>query len=148
MLRPETVDRLVATRDLPTNLRLALPQRSYQRETRVTYLRCPACQKTMNRQAFGRISGVVVDVCKSHGIWFDAGELAEVLSFIERGGLAKARERELEELGQARRKAIAERTLAEHALAGSSGGGSAYFESSNRFDLGREFVAALFKLWG
>jgi len=48
----------------------------------------------MNRNAFGRVSGVIVDVCRKHGVWFDAGELAEVVRFIEAGGMARARERE------------------------------------------------------
>ncbi|MCC6521939.1 MAG: zf-TFIIB domain-containing protein, partial [Polyangiaceae bacterium] len=56
MLTPATMDRLVATRDTPTGLRMALPKRAAAREERVVYLRCPACQKSMNRRAFGRIS--------------------------------------------------------------------------------------------
>jgi Zn-finger nucleic acid-binding protein len=47
----------------------------------------------MNRQVFARISGVVVDVCKDHGVWFDAGEIAAVVAFIEAGGLSTALER-------------------------------------------------------
>ena len=112
MVRPATMDRIVASRDAPTNLRLALPKRPYERETRVTYLSCPACGSSMNRKAFGRISGVIVDVCRAHGVWFDAGELAEVLAFVERGGLERAREREAEELGEVRRRAVAEQAAA------------------------------------
>jgi Zn-finger nucleic acid-binding protein len=47
----------------------------------------------MNRQVFARISGVIVDVCKDHGVWFDTGELEAVIEFIEAGGLEAARER-------------------------------------------------------
>lgn len=97
-LAPTTMDRLVAARDMPTSLRLALPKREMKRETAVRYIACPTCGKSMNRQAFGRISGVIVDVCKSHGVWFDAGELAEVIRFVEQGGLERERERELAEL--------------------------------------------------
>lgn len=57
----------------------------------VHYLCCPRCRKTMNRTNFGHRSGVVIDVCKGHGAWFDAGELRRVLQFVESGGLEKAR---------------------------------------------------------
>ncbi len=109
-LAPTTMDRLVAARDMPTSLRLALPKREMKRESAVRYIACPTCGKSMNRQAFGRISGVIVDVCKSHGVWFDAGELAEVIRFVEQGGLERERERELAELSeQERRLRTAER---------------------------------------
>jgi Zn-finger nucleic acid-binding protein len=63
----------------------------------VRYLPCPACSALMNRKNFGRTSGVIVDICKEHGAWFDQGELPRVLAFAEHGGLARARARELEE---------------------------------------------------
>jgi hypothetical protein len=47
----------------------------------------------MNRQNFGGMSGVIVDICSKHGVWFDSGELPRVLEFVENGGLARARER-------------------------------------------------------
>jgi Zn-finger nucleic acid-binding protein len=60
------------------------------------YIQCPACQKLMNKQNFGRISGVIIDLCKGHGTWFDADELRRILEFIAAGGLDRqaARERE------------------------------------------------------
>jgi Zn-finger nucleic acid-binding protein len=103
-LAPQTMERLVAARDMPTSLRLALPKREMKREAAVRYIACPTCGKSMNRQAFGRISGVVVDVCKSHGVWFDAGEMAEVIRFVEQGGLERVRERELAELAERERR--------------------------------------------
>jgi Zn-finger nucleic acid-binding protein len=103
LLAPTTMDRLVAARDMPTSLRLALPKREMKRETVVRYIACPTCGKSMNRKAFGRISGVVVDVCKSHGVWFDAGELGEVIRFVEQGGLERERERQLAELAERER---------------------------------------------
>ena len=98
------MERLVAARDMPTSLRLALPKRQIKRETAVRYISCPVCGKLMNRKAFGRISGVVVDVCKTHGVWFDAGELAEVIRFVEQGGLEREREREIDELAERERR--------------------------------------------
>ncbi len=57
-------------------------------ETEVRYLKCPQCHQAMNRTNFGRKSGVVVDVCKSHGTWFDAGELTQAVEWVAGGGLA------------------------------------------------------------
>jgi hypothetical protein len=56
----------------------------------VRYRPCPQCGQIMNRKNFGSSSGIVLDVCTSHGSFFDAGELPRVLVFVERGGLARA----------------------------------------------------------
>ena len=76
----------------------------------VRYRKCPLCAKLMNRSAYAAGSGVIVDVCKPHGSHFDRGELARIFTFIESGGMEKARRREAEELREdvreARRKAI------------------------------------------
>jgi Zn-finger nucleic acid-binding protein len=57
----------------------------------VTYVPCPLCHHSMNRVNFGKGSGVVVDVCRDHGTWFDGGELTQVVAFASSGGLAEAR---------------------------------------------------------
>jgi Zn-finger nucleic acid-binding protein len=59
----------------------------------VTYLPCPLCHNPMNRVNFGRVSGVIVDVCRDHGTWFDGGELTRVVAFAGGGGMAKMRAR-------------------------------------------------------
>jgi len=58
----------------------------------------------MHRRNFGRSSGVIVDVCAVHGLWFDRGELPRVLAFVAGGGLerAEARRREEERLAGVR----------------------------------------------
>jgi len=66
-------------------------------EDRVKYIPCPFCRELMLRRNFGRVSGIVVDVCAVHGTWFDVGELARVLSFISAGGLQRAAELHLDE---------------------------------------------------
>jgi Zn-finger nucleic acid-binding protein len=63
----------------------------------VRYLPCPLCHATMNRANFGKVSGVIVDLCSKHGTWFDAGELTRVVAFAARGGLERSRAREREE---------------------------------------------------
>ena len=44
----------------------------------VRYRPCPRCGQLMNRFNFGRVSGIVIDKCAGHGIWFDRDELAKV----------------------------------------------------------------------
>jgi len=52
----------------------------------VRYISCPICGKFMNRKNYGSRSGVVVDECRDHGIWLDAGELGQLLKWIKAGG--------------------------------------------------------------
>lgn len=56
------------------------------------YRQCPLCHAMMYRRNFGRRSGVIVDVCREHGVWFDADELPRILRWIRAGGLARANE--------------------------------------------------------
>ena len=64
----------------------------------VKYRKCVACGTMMNRMNFGRLSGAIVDVCRGHGTFLDAGELHAVVRFIQGGGLDRARERQIEDL--------------------------------------------------
>lgn len=59
--------------------------------TDVRYLPCPMCHQSMNRVNFGRRSGVVVDVCKADGTWFDAGELTQAVEWVAAGGMEQAK---------------------------------------------------------
>lgn len=61
------------------------------------YRRCPECRRFMNRRNYGRRSGVVVDTCKEHGMWFDARELEDVLRWVRAGGEVRAAERARDE---------------------------------------------------
>lgn len=69
------------------------------------YIPCPTCGQPMNRKNFGTISGVLIDLCKHHGVWLDHGELARVLEFAGRGGLVEARRREVRELERKKERA-------------------------------------------
>ena len=60
----------------------------------VSYVPCPDCKQLMNRSNFARSSGVIIDMCKQHGVWFDAGELPRIIEFIEKGGIERARAKE------------------------------------------------------
>jgi Zn-finger nucleic acid-binding protein len=82
----------------------ARPQHAVRPEHgRVRYVPCPDCHQLMNRLNFAHCSGVVVDVCKGHGTWFDRDELARIVEFIRAGGLDAARAREKQQLVEERR---------------------------------------------
>jgi len=79
----------------------------------VVYLPCPVCNTRMNRTVFGKSSGVIVDVCKTHGTWFDVRELTASLAFVERGGLELVERRERERRAEAERQAAIEKRVHE-----------------------------------
>jgi len=58
----------------------------------VRYVHCPECQKVMNRVHFAHSSGIVIDVCKKHGVWFEKDELRGVLDFVAKGGMQRMRQ--------------------------------------------------------
>ena len=66
----------------------------------VRYRPCPTCAKLMNRTNYGGGSGIVLDGCRDHGLWFDKGELAAIVAFLEKGGWDKVRQRERERLAE------------------------------------------------
>ncbi|HKP46596.1 MAG TPA: zf-TFIIB domain-containing protein [Pyrinomonadaceae bacterium] len=79
---------------------------------KIRYVPCPICSQLMNRINFARCSGVIVDVCKGHGTWFDRDELSNIVAFIRGGGLETARDREKEELQNERQKLLEEQRRA------------------------------------
>ena len=68
-------------------LMTALPKPARPFEGGRMYIKCPACSVVMNRKLFATGSGVIIDVCKAHGTFFDAGELTTIIEFVRRGGL-------------------------------------------------------------
>lgn len=70
----------------------------------VLYRPCAVCGELMNRFNFADCSGVILDVCKPHGVWFDADELRAIAAFIRGGGLDVARGRQLQALELERRR--------------------------------------------
>lgn len=65
--------------------------RAHGPEERVRYRGCPECGEVMDRRNFARVSGVVIDVCRPHGAWFDRGELGAIRRFLREGGLERHR---------------------------------------------------------
>ncbi len=98
-LTPETFTKLVADREArgaavangaaAGGLSKPKPIRLAGAATR--YVHCPVCDALMNRVNFGDTSGVIVDTCATHGIWFERDELHAILSFVEQGGLTRRR---------------------------------------------------------
>ncbi len=46
----------------------------------------------MHRRNYGRRSGVLVDTCRDHGMWFDLGELDTILRWIKASDLKDAKQ--------------------------------------------------------
>jgi Zn-finger nucleic acid-binding protein len=67
----------------------------------------------MNRINFARCSGVIVDVCKGHGTWFDRDELSRIVEFIRDGGLEASRNREKASIEEERRRLQQEQLAAD-----------------------------------
>lgn len=84
------------------------------------YVKCPDCGKMMNRKNFAAGSGIIVDVCKSHGTWFDANELPRVIDFVMKGGLERAEKREAERMMEEARRTRSQQFAAVTAPPGAS----------------------------
>ena len=74
------------------------------KEVKVSYIPCPECSVLMNRANFARCSGVIIDLCKRHGVWFDRDELSRIVEFIREGGLEMSRTKEKLQLDEERRR--------------------------------------------
>lgn len=84
------------------------PGNAVRANAKVNYVPCPQCSQLMNRINFARCSGVIVDVCKGHGTWFDSEELSRIIEFIREGGLEVSRANEKAEIQEERRRLQAE----------------------------------------
>jgi Zn-finger nucleic acid-binding protein len=61
------------------------------------YRPCVLCGALMNRRNYGRKSGVIVDVCSRHGLWFDLHEIDRLLRWIREGGEDRTKHLQAEE---------------------------------------------------
>ena len=78
---------------------------------KVRYFPCPQCGQLMNRMNFARCSGVIVDVCRGHGSWFDRDELRAIIEFIRAGGLQLSRQKEKFEIESERKQLRYEQSI-------------------------------------
>jgi len=83
---------------------LRAPKPSNPLASPIVYRPCPVCAELMNRFNFADCSGVVLDACKPHGVWFDPDELRRIVAFIQGGGLDVARKKERRKLELERRR--------------------------------------------
>ena len=103
-LDTKTFDRICQNAEKQTSL-LGRPQPMAGTGLRpVRYRPCAECRQLMHRMNFARCSGVIVDVCRPHGIWFDMNELHHIVQFIQGGGMEQSRAREKSELAAERRR--------------------------------------------
>jgi Zn-finger nucleic acid-binding protein len=109
--------------------------------TKVNYVPCPDCGELMNRNNFARSSGVIVDVCRDHGVWFDADELPAIIEFIRAGGMERAREKKKMAIEEERSKLRDE--MRQQALTDRRFGVSAGTDPDEMLSI-RSFVRSLF----
>lgn len=76
------------------NLALAPAPVAPVADAHASYVKCVTCGEFMFRKNMGPGSGLVLDVCKDHGVWFDHEELKRALDYARNGGLDRVRERE------------------------------------------------------
>ncbi|MBK9519122.1 MAG: zf-TFIIB domain-containing protein [Anaeromyxobacter sp.] len=96
-LAPEAFQQICQLEERPPGEEAAIVQargpvvdrRPSAQEERVRYRVCPTCRDVMSRTNFAKVSGVVIDVCRPHGAWFDKGELAAIRRFLRAGGLLR-----------------------------------------------------------
>lgn len=131
MLDHDTLTRLTQRREAEAGMRVLGAKRAKLEVGPVRYRKCPKCEQVMTPRNFGRRSGVIVDVCTDHGVWFDANELTAVLEFVATGGLADSRQRDIDdakaELRRRRLDALRDQQVAQRANlhgAGMTSGGA------------------------
>jgi Zn-finger nucleic acid-binding protein len=111
-------------------------------ETAIRYVPCPVCQQLMNREQFAHKSHVIVDVCVSHGTWFDKDELRRAVQFIRAGGIEKARMQQLEQIRDEQRRLASARLFSPTLDSTPSSN-----LTNSRFDLTSSAIHLLFDLF-
>lgn len=89
----------IVARDVPPAQvidHLALARLAEHNGEPVRYRKCPVCRTIMNRINYGQSSGVVVDRCRDHGVFLDAGELRRIEAWVRAGGRLEAAQKAAE----------------------------------------------------
>ncbi|MCO5334479.1 MAG: zf-TFIIB domain-containing protein [Pyrinomonadaceae bacterium] len=103
----DTFEDICAEKERRASVLRSIQERSFPKsDVPVKYVPCPVCGQLMNRNNFARSSGVILDICKEHGVWFDAEELPAIITFVRQGGLDRARENEKIALNEQKRDLI------------------------------------------
>ena len=100
-LDSESFERVIAAKDVSARAGFLPPYAGGKEpapsHASIQYVPCPVCGHLMNRKNFGG-SGIIIDWCKGHGLWFDALELEKVVAFAGSGGLDRQRRLEIERM--------------------------------------------------
>ena len=64
---------------------------------KLIYRRCPECNKLMQRKNYLNRSGIIMDTCRDHGLWLDAGELKQMQEWTALGGKQNALKDKIDE---------------------------------------------------
>lgn len=103
----ETLEEVCANHEKQAEVLSSIEQNSvHKNPAKIQYVPCPDCKNLMNRNNFAASSGVIVDICKQHGIWFDAEELPKIIEFIRKGGLDHQRQKEKLQIEEQRRSLV------------------------------------------
>lgn len=108
------------------------------------YVKCPICSVVMNRKLFATGSGVIIDVCRAHGAFFDVGELPRIIQFVMTGGLEAAQKKQLEQMRQDAKREQQNAQFAQMMAMRSSSHSGQFRRSSSS---GAALVDLLFALW-
>ena len=115
-----------------------LPPEDPGRIEKIRYRPCPVCGNLMNRVNFANCSHVIVDVCRTHGTWFDKDELRRIVEFIRSGGMEQARAREIRLLEEQRKRLQAAQIQA------TSGSGNMGMGANYGYDFGDRHLGVSF----
>ena len=110
------------------------------------YVKCPVCTTMMNRKLFAGGSGVIIDVCRVHGAFFDVGELPKIIAFVMNGGLEQAQKKEITRMKDDAKR---EQQNAQFStmMASRSSSSAGHFGSGDGHTAANAFVDLLFALW-
>lgn len=120
-----------------------MPARAAGSQPQKMYVKCPVCRTVMNRKLFSAGSGVIIDVCRAHGAFFDVGELPRIITFVMNGGLEQAQKKELTRLREDAKREQQNAQFAQMMASRSSTTAFDHGRSSN----GGALVDLLFALW-
>jgi Zn-finger nucleic acid-binding protein len=113
----------------------------------INYVPCPDCKQLMNRSNFARSSGVIIDLCKEHGVWFDADELPKIIDFIDKGGLTRAREKQKMAIEEQRAKLRDDQRNFEMMVRRRGGGSGGYYGNPDVQFVSNSILSILFDLY-
>ena len=109
-LTVETFEEVCANHEKQAEVLSSIRQNAFHKSpAKIQYVPCPDCKQLMNRNNFAASSGVIVDICKGHGVWFDREELPRIIEFIRKGGLDYQRRKEKLQLEEQRKLLLDER---------------------------------------